>query len=668
MTDQTAPGPAGPAGGPREAPDPSAPGAPHATAAGASRATGTPRAMKCGWPILAWVPGYQRSWLRFDLVAGLTVCGILVPEGMAYAQLAGVPPEFAFYAAPIGLLAYAVIGSSRQVVVAVSSAVAIMSAATISELATPNSAEYVALTAALAILAGLVSIAFGVLRLGRIAQFFSESVLTGFVFGLALLITIKQIPKILGIEAHGDTAVALVRDMLPHLNETEVLTLAVGAAGIAAMIVLERALPKVPAALIVLMGSLAASAAFALDSHGVKVVGVLPAGLAGPSLPGVGLDAVPQLIGGALGIALVAFAEEIGPANEFAREHGGKIEPNRELIALGTANAGAGLFSGFPIGSSLSKSAANDRAGAKTPASLITAAAATALVALFLTPLFKPLPEATLGAIVIVAVAGMMKVGKVRQMWRLRRVEFWLAMIALLGVLVMPTLPALAIAVVVSLFLLVWRASQPRLTFLGRARGDMEPVDLRTTPDAAIPGLLIARPDEMLFFANVASVRGEIMQAVADSEPPVTVVLLDLALTPEVDVPVADALEDLQQRLAAGDIELWLCHVQPGARDLLDRAGVLAAIGPERVHARVVDGVLAYALRAPGRGARAAVLQDLLAFVRERAARPGTSEEGVELLAALDERLSAELEASGEVSAQHPPRAETQGLGPADLP
>ena len=373
--------------------------------------------------------------------------------------------------------------------------------------------------------------------------------LIGFVFGLALLITIKQIPKLLGIEAHGDTALALVRDLLPHLRETDALTLAVGACGIAVMIVLERRLPRVPGALVVLLGSIAVSAAFSLEAQGVKVVGELPAGLAGPSLPGVGLEAVPQLFAGALGIALVAFAEAIGPANEFAREHGGKIDPNRELIALGAANTGAGLFSGFPIGSSLSKSAANDRAGAKTPASLITAAAATALVALFLTPLFESLPEATLGAIVIVAVAGMMNVAKMRDLWRLRRAEFWLAGIALVGVLVMPTLPALGIAVIVSLGMLVWRASQARLTFLGRVSGGLEPVDLRTMPDAAIPGLLIVRPDEMLFFANVASVREGIMQAVANADPRPTVVLLDLELTPEVDVPVVEALEHLHQRL-----------------------------------------------------------------------------------------------------------------------
>jgi sulfate permease, SulP family len=597
------------------------------------------------WPLLRWVPGYRRSWLRFDLIAGLTVCAILVPEGMAYAELAGVPPEYAFYAAPIGLLAYAVLGSSRQLVVAVSSAVAIMSAATISGIAAAGSAEYIALTAALAILAGLISIAAGVLKLGRIAQFFSESVLLGFVFGLALLITIKQIPKILGIEAHGETALELVRDILPELSATDALTLTVGAFGIAAMILLERWLPRIPAALVVLIGSIAASAVFGLEAQGVRVVGDLPAGLAGPSLPGVGLDALPQLLVGALAIALVAFAEAVGPANEFAREHGGKIDPDRELIALGAANAGAGLFSGFPIGSSLSKSAANDRAGARSPASLITAAAATALVALFLTPLFAPLPEATLGAIVVVAVAGMMKVAKMRDLWQLRRVDFWLAALALVGVLVMPTLPALGLAVVVSLGMLVWRASQARLTFLGRARGALEPVDLREAPDAAIPGLLIVCPDEMLFFANAASVRDGIVQTVADADPPPSVVLLDLVLTPELDVPAVEAVKDLCQRLGSDGVELWLCRVRPPVRDLLDRAGVLDVIGADRIYQRVVDGILAFALQTPGGEERLEALTDLLVYLRERKARPDASAESVELLSALEERLTVELAA-----------------------
>ena len=602
------------------------------------------------WPVFSWVPGYQRSWLPLDVIAGLTVCAILVPEGMAYAELAGMPPETAFYAAPIALLAYAALGSSRQLVVAVSSAIAIMSAATISGLAPAGSVEYAALTAALAILAGLVSMAAGFLKLGRIAQFFSESVLLGFVFGLALLITIKQIPKLLGIEASGESALDLVRAIIPQLAETHLLTLAVGLAGIGAMVLLERRLPRVPAALVVLLASIGVSVVVGLEDRGVHVVGDLPAGLRGPTLPGVGLEAIPLLLFGAIGIALVAFAEAIGPANEFARVHGGKIDPNRELIAIGAANTGAGLFTGFPIGSSLSKSAANDRAGAHTPASLVTAAAATALVALFLTPLFEPLPEATLGAIVVVAVFGMMKVAKMRRLWQLRRIDFWLAMIALVGVLVMPTLEALGLAVVASLVVLVWRASEGRITFLGRASGGLEPVDLRTVPAAAIPGLLIVRPDEMLFFANVASVRDGILAAVEATEPRPIVVLLDMSLSPEVDVPVVEALEDLHERLTDAGIELWLSYLRPDARLLLDRAGVLALVGGERIHARVVDAILAFALRLPGADERIAVLTDLLAYIRERATQPGTSAAGVETLVALEQRLAAELAAANGVT------------------
>ncbi len=466
--------------------------------------------------------------------------------------------------------------------------------------------------------------------------------LLGFVFGLALLISIKQIPKLLGIEAEGETAVELVRNIIPALDETDPLTLLVGALGIAGMFLLEHRLPRIPAALVVLLVSIVASVVLGLEARGVHVVGDLPAGLAPPSLPGVGLEALPLLLGGAVGIALVAFAEAIGPANSFARKHGGKVDPNRELIAIGASNTGAGLFSGFPIGSSLSKSAANDQAGAHTPASLVTAAGATALVALFLTPLFEPLPEAILGAIVIVAVTGMMKVAKMRQLWDLRRVDFWLAMIALVAVLLMPTLQALAIAVIASLAVLVWRVSEPRMTFLGRAKGGLESVDLRTAPEAEVPGLLIVRPDEMLFFANIASVRDGIIAA-AEQEPRPSVVLLDLGLTPEVDVPVVEALEDLHERLAADGIELWLSRLRPAASELLARAGVLDRIGVERIYPREIEGIMTYVTRMSDAGDRETVLNDLLAFVRERRARPGTSAAAAEILEAIELRVEIEL-------------------------
>jgi sulfate permease, SulP family len=268
-------------------------------------------------------------------------------------------------------------------------------------------------------------------------------------------------------------------------------------------------------------------------------------------------------------------------------------------------------------------------------------------VALLLTPLFEPLPEATLGAVVVVAVSGMMKVDKMRRLWLLRRIDFWMAIIALVGVLVVPTLEALAVAVIVSLALVVWRASEARFTLLGRVEGQLEPVELGTDPDDIIPGLLIARPDEMLFFANASPVRDGILAAVARREPRPGVVLLDLSLTPDIDVPAIEMLEDLRDRLASDGIALWLAYVRPRVLELLDRGGVLAALGPGAVHPQLIDAVVAFLRGTPESADRIAVLGDVIAYVRERRARQGISPGSVAMLGGLEERLSRELEAAG---------------------
>src|SRR5512139_3672497 len=337
-------------------------------------------------PILNWLPGYERAWLRGDILAGLTVLALLIPEGMAYAEIAGMPPQTAFYAAPIGLLMYSIFGTSRQLVVAVSAVIATMSAATIAPLAAAGSTEYAVLTAGLAVLAGLVAILAGLFKLGRIASFFSESVLAGFVTGLALTIAIKQVPKLFGLEASHGNFWQRLYDILTHLDETHLLTFAIGMASIALLFFLEHRFHKLPAALIVMLLGIIVSALFGLSQLGVHVVGDIPAGLAAPKLPGLSMNQWLLLLPGAFGLALVNFAEAYGPARSFANKHRYEIEANQELIGLGFANFGAGLFQGFPIGSSLSKSAANDRAGAHSQMSGIIAAGVTIVVALFFTP------------------------------------------------------------------------------------------------------------------------------------------------------------------------------------------------------------------------------------------------------------------------------------------
>ncbi|MBP1702820.1 MAG: sulfate permease [Chloroflexi bacterium] len=546
-------------------------------------------------PILDWLPKYQRTWLRTDLIAGLTVVALLIPEGMAYAQIAGMPPQTAFYAAPIGLLAFAIFGTSRQLVVAVSAVIATMSFATVSLIAAPETPEFILLTAALAILAGVISILAGFLKLGRIAQFFSESVLTGFITGLALVIMVKQVPKLLGIEGGQGNFWERLYEIIIHLPETSLPTLITGVLCLVLLIALEHYFHKIPAALVALVFGILISIIFGLEARGVEIVGEIPAGLAPPKWPAVGLQNWWLLFPGALGLALVNFAEAIGPSRSFAATHKYKMDPNQELIGLGAANFGAGLFQGFPIGSSLSKSAANDRAGAHSQMSAIIAAAVTVIVALFFTQFFYALPEAVLGAIVIVAVSGMVKLGKIKRLSRVRQSDFVLAIVALLAVMTFETLEALLISVIVSLFALVLRTSQPGLAVLGRVPGRLIWNDIRRYPEnQTIPGLLMVRPLNVVFFANAEGFREAIITEMTSSPVPIKAVCLDLGATTDLDVPGADMLTELAEDLHRREIRLMLMHVITPVRQMLDKVGAINKIGPENLFIGPPEAVLEY--------------------------------------------------------------------------
>jgi sulfate permease, SulP family len=546
-------------------------------------------------PILVWLPNYARSWLRNDVIAGLTVVALLIPEGMAYAQIAGVPPQAAFYAAPIGLLAFAIFGSSRQLVVAVSAAIATMSFATVSLIAQPNTPDFIVLTAALALLAGLIAALAGILKLGRVAQFFSESVMVGFITGLALVIAVKQLPKIFGFEGGQGNFWERMYDVIIHLPETHLLTLIMGVVCLILLIALEHFFEKIPAALVALVFGIAISAIFGVEARGVAVVGNIPAGLAPPQWPAISLAQWGLLLPGAFGLALVAFAEAIGPSRAFAAAHKYEMDPNQEFIGLGMANVGAGLFQGFPIGSSLSKSAANDQAGAHSQLSGIIAAVLTAIVALFFTKWFYALPEATLGAIVIVAVSGMIKISKMKHLYHVRRADFILALVALLAVLTFETLQALLIAVIISLFALIWRASQHKVAVLGRVPNELEFSDIQRHPEnQTLPGLLMVRPENGLFFANAAGTREMIISQMESSPEPVKAVLIDLGATTDLDVPSADMLAELSEELHNREVRLLLTRVITPVRQMLERAGAMEKIKPEDVFVIPAEAALDY--------------------------------------------------------------------------
>ncbi len=560
-------------------------------------------------PIFGWLPKYNRQWLRFDVIAAITVVALLVPEGMAYAELAGMPPETVFYAAPAALLLYAIFGTSRQLVVVVSSVQAVMSFSIVSAIVAPGSTDFILMTTALAVAAGLVSLLAGLLRLGRLAQFFSASVLAGFVSGLATVVAVKQLPKIFGIESGSGNVWQRLYDLVIHLPETHLLTLLVGLSGILIMVLIEHYAHRIPAALVAMIFGIVVSAVFGMEALGVHVVGAVPSGLAPPKLPGITPEQWLVLIPGALALSLVNFAEAIGPARSFATKYRYSINPDQELVALGAANVGAGLFQGFPIGSSLSKSAANEAAGAKSQMSGIVAAGLTILVALFLTPLFAPLPEATLAAIVVVAVYGMFKWREILRLYKLRRVDFVLAIVTFLGVCTFAeALWALLLAVVLSLAALVWRTSKGEVSELGMTRGRLSFEPVAPAPAAgsepmSIKRLLIFAPEESLFFANADTIRTQITNRLAataeqeaargkvDAADKIERVILDLELTNELDVPSADMLEELHADLRASGVGLSLARVRPAVRDLLDRSGVTEKIGGEHIHtARVGRG------------------------------------------------------------------------------
>ncbi|MDC3402424.1 SulP family inorganic anion transporter [bacterium] len=543
-----------------------------------------------------WISGYNRKWLITDVIAGLTVAAILVPEGMAYAQVAGVAAEVAFYTIPPALVLYALFGSSRQLVVATSGAIAVLSATIVGSIVEGSSEEYIAYSAALAMFAGVIAVLCGVLKLGRIAQFFSESVLTGFVFGLALVISIKQVPKIIGIESTEGNFFERLWDILRHLGDADRASVVVGVSTIVVMVLIERFADKVPAALVVLIGGIIAGTVFDLADEGVEVLGEVPAGLAGPALPDFAAADIGMLILGGLAITLVAFAEEVGPANEFASKHRYETDGNQELIGLGAANFGAGLFQGFPVGSSLSTSAANDGAGARSPLSLIVAAFAVVVVALFLTGTLENLPEPTLAAIVIVAISGMMKVPQMKRLWRINRLDFLLAVTALFGVLLFDTLVGLGLAVLVSLGLVIWQASSGRLSPLGRKPGSGMFVATDEYPEAAtVDGLLILRAEAPMFFANSASIRAGVKQAAAASETPIVAVVLDLASSFKIDVPGCDNLRELAEDLARDDIHLGLTRVRSSMKPILQDTGVIDAVGADRIFTSNGAAVAAFA-------------------------------------------------------------------------
>ena len=514
-------------------------------------------------PIIGWGRSYQRAWLRDDLVSGVVVGAIMIPVAMAYAQMAGVPVQAGLYSAIVGMTAYAIFATSRHLKITTSSTMSIMSIAVVAPLAASDPVAFMALSSALALTVGIIMLILGIAKLGFISDFLAKSVMTGYIFGVACLIAISQLPKVFGVSGGSGTFFEQLQQFISKLPETNVYALALGIGTIAIVLLFKRFKPLIPGALVALVLGTALSSLLQLNAqYGVSVVGVIPTGMSSFTIPSISLSAIPPLIVGAAGIVFLAVGETLGTGRAYAAKYHYEVNADQELLAMGAANVGSGLFQGITIDMSLSSTASGEAADERTQLSSLVSAGVILAVVVFLAPLLRNLPSAVLGAIVLSSILGLFNFAEFRRYYRQRTTDFVLAVTALVGVLTTSVMTGLAIAVLLSVVMLLYRASRPYIAILGK-RASGEYGDMGRHADAQpIPGLVILRLDAPLYFFNANVARTQILAQTA-VDPPPQAILLDLGASADLDIGTSDMLRDLSQRPAPGQHRSALC---PGAR------------------------------------------------------------------------------------------------------
>jgi high affinity sulfate transporter 1 len=531
---------------------------------------------------MRWLPEYPRSRLRGDIVAGAVVAALLVPQSLGYARIAGVPVQVGLYAVPLALLAYAALGSSPQLIVGPASTVAIVSGSLVADIARDNPQDAVAITSALAIAAGIVLAAVGLLRIAWLAEFLSKPIVTGFVFGLTVTIVIGELPTLFGIpKPPGDLMGVLVRTVR-SIGETHIATAIVGIVALAFLFGGRRILPSVPWGLVTLVVGVTASHLFHLQANGVAVVGDVPGGLPPIGLPLISrLDLGPVVVGG-MSLALVALAEGLAATRLFATRGGYRVETERELVGMGAANVAAGLSGGLAVAGSLSKTAAAERAGGFSQVTGLTAAGIVIAVLVAFTWFFEELPLAVLSAIVVAAVWGLMDVAAVRRYRHVRRADFIAAAVGAASVVLFGPLYGLGIAIVVSLLAIIYRSSSPRIEVLGKISEEKAAWGrVRGHPDRRpVAGIVVARLDAPLFWANATAIEDRLLAEV-ENWPDTRALVLDLEATSQLDTTSADVLRHLADELVKRDINLYLARVLHPVEHVLERSGFVDVVGQE---------------------------------------------------------------------------------------
>lgn len=572
-------------------------------------------------PIVSWLPDYDRSWLKTDIIAGLSVWALMVPTSLGYASISGVPVQYGLYAALVGLIAFALFTTSKQVTEGPSSSTAAVLGAGVLAVASSGSDEAVAVAAAIVLVTGLMFIIMYLLKMGWISEFLSSSVLTGFTFGVAINVAAGELFKITGTESSGSNAWQKLWAWITSLPESNPTTVVVGVVALILVFGIKLVAPKVPGALVAVILGIGATVLLNLGDDGVLLISEVPRGLPSFALPDISLilDNLALIMGTAIGLLLIGFSVTTAAVREYASKHNYRIDINQELLAQGMSNVTSGLAQGVYNNGSLSKSPVNDQAGSRSQISNLAQAFFILLTLLLLAPLFSNLPEAVLGAIIIEAVVmGMMDVQEMRRIYSLKRFEFWIAVAALLGVVTFGILQGVIIGVILSIFWLVAVSALPNIPELGRKIGTLIFHDLDEYPDGLrIPGLRILRFDGGLFYVNADALGDRIRSLKVQADESLNGLILNMEGVNFIDAEGADMIKKVAQTGLDSNIDLHLTRVKTPVMDILHRDGVIDLVGADHIHESVIGAVATHLKKYPSEDEQFQDIKELLEKKRE---------------------------------------------------
>jgi high affinity sulfate transporter 1 len=554
---------------------------------------------------IRWLPGiatlrqYQAGWLQHDVVAGIVLTTMLVPVGVAYAVASGVPGIYGLYATVVPLLAYALFGPSPILVLGPDSSLAPLILAVVLQLSGGDPMRAIAVASAMAVVSGAVCIVAGLARLGFITELLSKPIRYGYMNGIALTVIISQIPKLLGfsINSEGPLRNLWAIGQAVWTGKTNWIAFAVGAATLLTILMIRGR--RIPSVLLAVIGATVVVGVLDLSAKaGVAVLGSLPQGLPSFTVPWIGAaDIVPVLLGGCA-VALVSFADTSVLSRSFSARTGKHVDPNQEMVGLGAANLAAGLFQGFPISSSSSRTPVAEAAGAKTQLTGVVGAVAVALLLTLAPDLLKHLPSTALAAVVIAAAIGLFEIDDLRRLWRIQRWEFWLSIVCFVGVAVLGAIPGIGLAIVLAVIEFLWDGWRPHSAVLGRAEGVRGYHDIERYPDARlVPGLVLFRWDAPLFFANAEFFQQRALEAVAAAPTPTRRLVVAAEPVTSVDVTSADVLAELEESLSKAGVELCFSELKDPVKDKLRRFELFERFGPERFFATLGEAVDDYVKR-----------------------------------------------------------------------